>query len=290
MDLMKTLLKQLIKIDELTGDFYGQAINEKQKNYDTNALFAGLQRSRLKSKWILLSAIKELPATMPALLDPARVEELKEECCAVFNKITVLAGHCSPNAKELLEVTLEIELTRPGKLYSEAIDALRRNSRTFITLAATTQWRRRLLQSYIKHRYEYTSHLELFEKLPRVWTENLLIADDSIATTTLLADTLSCEGSVHTAGNGISALRKLEKKYFAAIISDVSMPLMGGVDFDRSAERKYPGIRRRFIFFTDTASMNDIDFFKINKINYLPKPSSLKNIREAVLKVMGGTI
>lgn len=289
MDLMKTLLKQLIKIDELAGDFYGQAVNEKQKNYDANELFAGLQRSRLKSKWILLGAIKELPATMPALLDPARVEELKEECCAVFSKITVLAGHCPPNTKELLEATLEIELTQPGKLYSEAIDALRRNSRAFITLAAATQWRRRLLQSYISHRFEYTSHLRLFEGLTRVWTENLLVADDSMATATLLADTLSSEGSVHTAGNGISAMHKLEKKYFAAIISDVSMPLMGGVDFYRSAEKKYPGIGRRFIFFTDTASMNNIDFFKINKINYLPKPSSLRNIRKAVLNVMGGT-
>jgi len=279
---MNTLLKQLIKTNELANDFYSQAVNEKQKDRDTSELFNGLQKSRLRSNEILLNAVKGLPATPPALIDPASIEELKEECCAVFRKITAFNGPCPPSAKELLEFTLEIELTGPGKIYSEAIDALRKNSRAFITLAATTQWRRRLLQSYISHRFEYTNHLRLFE--------NLLVADDSTATITLLADTLSGEGSVHTAGNGISALRKLEKKYFAAIISDISMPLMGGVDFYRSAEKRYPGIGQRFIFFTDTASMNDIDFFKINKINYLPKPSSLRNIREAVLKVMGNTM
>ncbi len=288
MDIMNKLLSHLIKIDELATDFYRQAVNAGCETPGISELFTCLQKSRIKNKNTLETASKDLCATTPALFDPALTKRLKEECSVIFNKAAAFTQYPAPTAKELLEFTMEIELTRSGKRYSEAVDALREGSRSFIPVAAGTQWRRRLLESYTTGTHEYSPDPGLFKEQPRIWTENLLIADDSPATTTLLADTLSGEGSVYTADNGVTAMDRLNKKYFAAIISDVSMPLMGGVDLYRSAEKRYPGIGRRFIFFTDTASIEDIDFFKINRINYLPKPSSIIDIRRAVLKVIGG--
>jgi len=134
---------------------------------------------------------------------------------------------------------------------------------------------------------EYGARLSLLKKMPRIWTENLLVADDSFATTTLLADTLSGEGSVYTAENGLAAMARLNANYFAAIVSDVSMPLMSGVEFYEAAEKTFPGIGRRFIFFSDTASIRDVEFFRTNKVNYLQKPASIADVRKTVLKVMG---
>ncbi|VAV83609.1 hypothetical protein MNBD_DELTA01-2120 [hydrothermal vent metagenome] len=284
---MNKLLNYLIRIDELAADLYSQAVGAGCEDLNISELFRCLQKSRIKNRDTLAAALKDHCAAAPSLSSAPFTKQLKEECSVVFNKAAAFTQNPAPTAKELLEFTIEIELTCPGRRYSEAVDALREGSRTFISVAAGTQWRRRLLESYIINSREYTTHLRLFQELPRIWTENLLVADDSAATTTLLADTLSGEGSVYTAGNGVSAMDKLNEKYFAAIISDVSMPLMGGVDLYRSAEKRYPGIGRRFIFFTDTASMEDIDFFKINKINYLPKPSPIIDIRRAVLKVLG---
>jgi len=285
---MNKPLNYLIKIDELAADFYRQAAGACRGDQNISELFTGLQKNRIKDTATLVAANKDLCTAAPALFDAAFTKKLKEECSLIFSRAAAFTQDPAPTANELLEFTMEIELNRLGKRYSEAIDALREGSRTFIPVAAGTQWRRRLLESYITNTHEHAAHLRLFKGLPRIWTENLLIADDSAATTTLLADTLSGEGSVYTAGNGVSAMDRLNEKYFAVIISDVSMPLMGGVDLYRSAEKRYPGIGRRFIFFTDTASMEDVDFFKINKINYLPKPSPITDIRRAVQKVVGG--
>ena len=285
---MNKLLQHLIEIDELAADFYSKALTNNLDDQNAYELFADLRKSRVKSRKFLIGAIKDMTIKTPATFGKSFAKSLSQEYSLAYNKITTLVQKPKTTIKELLECTIELEISKLGKCYSEVINTLKEDSRAFISVAAMTQLRRRLLEIYIANTYEHNHHIPLFEDLPKLWTENLLVADDSMATATLLADTLSGEGSVYTAGNGISAMRKLNKKYFAAIISDVSMPIMGGVDLYREAEKKFPGIGKRFIFFTDTASMYDIDFFKINKINYLPKPSSINAIRRAVLKIMCG--
>jgi CheY-like chemotaxis protein len=278
---MKKLIEDLIKTDEIADVFYNRAAIASRKNTELSDLFTSLSDSRRMSKNTLANAANQVPLSSEPFFDAAATAQLEKGYSTTLN-LNI------PNAtKDLLEAALEMEFYDSGKLYSKAIDTLKEQSRSFIAAAAAAQWRRRRIETFITHMPEYDHQLELLRKLPKIWTENLLIVDDCNATATLLTDTLCKEGSIDTADNGRAAMDKIKKKYFAAIISDVSMPVMGGVDLFKSAEENYPGIGRRFIFFTDTASIRDVGFFKNNKVNYLPKPASIINIRRAVSKIIG---
>jgi len=117
-------------------------------------------------------------------------------------------------------------------------------------------------------------------------TANILIVDDDPGIRTLLKSLLDKEGDVQTASNGKDALSKLASNYFSAIITDIDMPLMSGLELYSKAAARFPAIRRRFLFFTGNADLERLTFFKQNQLNYLVKPASLKAIKSAVSGIL----
>ena len=102
----------------------------------------------------------------------------------------------------------------------------------------------------------------------------------------MLVAILEEDDTIHSASNGKDALRKLDDEHYSAIVSDVDMPLMNGIEFYKKAVEKYPNIRDRFLFFTGSFDLEVLDFFKQNKIKYLPKPSSITDIKKAVFEII----
>ena len=71
--------------------------------------------------------------------------------------------------------------------------------------------------------------------------KNLLIVDDESSIRDSLARRYKLKGySIETAGNGIEALKKMEKISFQVVISDIVMPEMDGVDLLRKIQSEYP--------------------------------------------------
>ena len=79
--------------------------------------------------------------------------------------------------------------------------------------------------------------------------QRLLVVDDESAFRELLREALEAEGfGVEVAEGGARALERLAGSTFDAVISDVRMPDMDGVEFRRRAARLCPEVATRFIF------------------------------------------
>src|SRR3990167_8883059 len=82
----------------------------------------------------------------------------------------------------------------------------------------------------------------------------ILVVDDDPEIADLLAEILTTDGHrVDTAANGRLALAQLETRTYDVILSDLSMPVLGGPEFYRELERRDPQLCRRVAFLTGDA-------------------------------------
>ena len=108
--------------------------------------------------------------------------------------------------------------------------------------------------------------------------KKILIVDDEEAIRLLCAEFLSgVSFAVQTAVNGLDAMDKLAASSFDAVILDINMPGLDGIDFYNRAIRKYEHLRDNFLFIT-----GDL-FGEIETLSLFA--SKEKNVLKTVYKV-----
>jgi len=182
---------------------------------------------------------------------------------------------------------IDTEFSELNDLFAYIIDSLKDVSNEFITVATKIQQHRRRIERFLESNMKYEDHLKKIKELPSLWNERLLIVDDSEIVTTLFSAVLSREGQIDCARNGREALEKLNDNFYAAIISDIEMPVMNGLSFYKAALEKFPNIKDRFIFITGTDNQDDIRYLIENKIQHILKPAPINEIRSTVVKTIG---
>mgnify|MGYP001394887149 CR=1 FL=1 len=71
----------------------------------------------------------------------------------------------------------------------------------------------------------------------------ILIVDDEPALRNVLSTLLSSDGHLcYTASDGIEALKKTEREYFDAVITDVVMPKMDGITLTKELLKRNPSL------------------------------------------------
>ena len=145
------------------------------------------------------------------------------------------------------------------------------------------------IERFLNSCNEFKKHLDRITHFPDIWEEKILIVDDEQVIIDVMQAILSKEGMIETAANGKEALEKVQEKYYAAIISDVNMPVMDGIDFYKRAVELYPSISKRFLFFTGRVDGKTADFFREHNLPYIQKPSHLKEIKNKVIGILSAS-
>lgn len=114
----------------------------------------------------------------------------------------------------------------------------------------------------------------------------ILIVDDEISITKLLNKILIDEGEIHVAFNGEEGISKINDIDFDLIISDIDMPIKNGLSFYSEAIQNKPFLKGRFLFMTGTLDHERLEYFNKHGIEYLVKPSTLKDIRIAAKRIL----
>lgn len=108
--------------------------------------------------------------------------------------------------------------------------------------------------------------------------QDILVVDDEIDNLDLLKRTFRREYNVHTANSAMDALKLLENREFAVIVSDQRMPEMTGVELLQRAREKYPlTIRILLTGYTDINAL--VDAINMGHVyRYVTKPWSREEI------------
>ncbi|HHT9145427.1 MAG: response regulator [Syntrophales bacterium] len=287
---LKKIIEWLIGVESLAAEMYEKA-REHFKNGDEelSALAGRLARDEHTHHEIMTKALDILnrsgvPSDTPIILG----EAVKEDVESWFGEFAEMIRRGTITGPELVECIVKTEYSEWNTLFLYVVNLLKRADHGYKKAAALIARHKREIERFLKNRPEFGAQLARIKALDDIWTENILVVDDSDMVINVLKAMLEDEGRVDSAPDGRVALRKLGDRYYAAIITDVEMPVMDGVEFFKEACRTYPGIGSRFIFFTATTDPRLVQFLSENggRAKFLPKPSSMQAIQAAVADVL----
>ena len=113
-------------------------------------------------------------------------------------------------------------------------------------------------------------------------SEKVLIVDDDKAFLQILAERMQNRGmEVTTAESAAAALRLLEDESYDAVLLDLMMPEMGGIEALQIMRRKQPEIQ--VIFLTGHPSVSrGVEAMKLGAMDFIPKPVDMRELTEKI--------
>jgi DNA-binding NtrC family response regulator len=114
---------------------------------------------------------------------------------------------------------------------------------------------------------------------------NILVVDDRENMLHLIDKVLRGDAIIHTASSGTDAVQILEARAVAAVVCDLRMPDMSGIDVLRISKRLQPAAE--FVLMTAYASVpTAIEAMREGAYDYVTKPFEPENLRAIVLRAL----
>jgi DNA-binding NtrC family response regulator len=113
-------------------------------------------------------------------------------------------------------------------------------------------------------------------------TEKILLVDDEKEFLEVMAERLTARGmNVSTADSALEALRKVETETFDAIILDLQMPAMDGIETLKALKQKRPELQ--IILLTGHATVRKgIEAMKLGAMDFVEKPADLAALEDKI--------
>lgn len=111
---------------------------------------------------------------------------------------------------------------------------------------------------------------------------NILLVDDEKDFTEILSQRMEARGFiVEIADSGPIAINKVKEKSFDAIILDLAMPEMDGIDVLKNLLKENPDLQ--IIFLTGHATLEKgIEAVKLGAVDFMEKPVDIEKLLEKV--------
>jgi CheY-like chemotaxis protein len=284
---MRDIMEWLLKNEKAARGIYETAATFFQEDNHFSQFLKSLAEDEALHVRIVETAlnvfqIKTVPIEAGILLDLDTRSRIDRQIANIQK--TIEADKL--NKKNMIEYIIHTEYSEWNNLFLYVVNTLKDEYPEFSTVGPKLQHHLRCIERYMETTGKKTELIHPFRALKPVWDEQILIVDDSPAITDLLAELLSGTGSVETAPDGAEALRKAMHQYYAVIISDISMPVMNGIDFIMNLESSYKNVAERFIFMTGFPKPDVVNFCRIKKIPLLIKPFGLNEMNDHVYKVL----
>ena len=164
-----------------------------------------------------------------------------------------------------------------------SLDTLKEEDRVFEHAASRIHNHLRDIEHYLNSSEYGREKLKLFTKLPYAKKEKILIVDDELPILQLLSALLEDICDIDLAVNGAEALEKIKTTSYDLVISDLDMPVMNGLELYRNAATLMRRPSENFLFHTGNLTDESRTFFIANAISFMTKPSSIMQIKNAVL-------
>jgi len=115
-------------------------------------------------------------------------------------------------------------------------------------------------------------------------SEKVLIIDDEQEFTQALAERMTNRGmTVSTSSSAIEGLKSVEEKSFDAVVLDLQMPEMDGIETLKILKKKKPELQ--VILLTGHATVEKgIEAMKLGAMDLLEKPADLTTLTEKIKK------
>jgi CheY-like chemotaxis protein len=228
-----------------------------------------------------LGPLQDRPALHIVLDEHTRrqVENLLEHLAHLLDRPNI-------SKSDILEHIARTEASEWNHIFLYVVEEYRKAGREGERAAAALQEHLQYIQGFL-------------EKLPRpmrpsidvstlasVSETRFLVVDGYEPLRKLVAALLRRRGIVDTAVEGHEALDRLPQHFHNAIVYDIEMPDMDGLEFYRRAVEYDPHLQGRFLFYAATAKPEMEDYLRRNNLRLLKKPFGLDEFHEAIGQIL----
>ena len=287
---MKNIIEWLISAEARTLSVYNKAAYYFPADEEFSTFIRRLAHDEKEHHTVITQVYdvikdrSDLPPLIATMSDTTRKEF--DDCLSKIEK-GMEAGTLTKS--DLADCIISIEFCEWNDAFAYILTTMKNSDAKFRAAAINIHKHKMAIERFLNSCNEFKKHLDRITHFPDIWEEKILIVDDEQGIIDVMQAILSKEGMIETAANGKKALEKVQEKYYAAIISDVNMPVMDGIDFYKRAVELYPSISKRFLFFTGRVDGKTADFFREHNLPYLQKPSHLKEIKNKVIGILSAS-
>jgi CheY-like chemotaxis protein len=282
---MKKIIQWVINREKRAAECYEKAAALFSKDKEFAGFLSCLAEDE-KSHGEIMSEASEFvidnpPSLIISIDDAAR--QLIDRPFADFEKV-VAEGRLTKQA--LLDCIISIEFSEWNDVFLYMINSVRDCSPDFFPPAADMEQHKRRIERFLESDPELGGFLERIRRLPGVLEDRVLLVADSKTTVDLFTAILKDKAMVDGAAGGQEALAKMGADSFTAVITDVRVPVISGIEFYKKAVEAYPNINEQVLFFTADDDAEQIAFFRENNLKYLIKPVPIRVIRKEVADIL----
>jgi CheY-like chemotaxis protein len=282
---MRELISSIIHIEKFAADVYEKAakfFNADMFLSDFLNQLAADERGHAELVEKALACLTDSDVPADVILGAETISKIERPLVAIQEGI----GLGAMTKEDLIHNVIEAEFSEWNPLFLYVVQFVHKNRRDCLGALADIQRHERQIRHFLHSMPDPRRYLERFTHFPVAWRERVLIVDDDPLIVNLLKNILEIdEWNVETTFRGKDALARLENEYFDVIVSDMEMPEMNGIDFFKEAEKIWPEIGARFLFYAGDISSEHRDFFQRNGIRYMLKPAPVKEIRENISRI-----
>jgi CheY-like chemotaxis protein len=285
---MKAIIDWLLYLERLAGDVYREAAKRFSEDKEFSAFLKSLAededihfklirevRERLDQKdEIPLSAVKIGPDTRDRVAAP--LEDLYKQ----------IKGSKRISKKGVMKVIARVEFAELNHIFQYIVNTFQKEEASIKNTAQTMQNHLNRIKRFMKRHSDVLDLSRVIQEMPTVGNEKLLIVDNKLPLRTFMSQALEIFGYPETASDGREALKKVRKHYFNLVISEINMPLLGGIEFFQKAVEITPDIAKRFIFYARDLTPDAEVICKAYNIKFLKVPFGVNRLHQTVRVVM----
>jgi CheY-like chemotaxis protein len=284
---MQGLIEWLARTEHMQSRIYRSAAEIFKDDAELGPLLNQLAEDEELHFQMMNRALDVLSGEMPQppmLSDWISINKTKLEAPVLETADKITKGIL--RREDLLDYLVAGEFSEYNLIFLYVINSLKYNNREFASLASQMEYHKKSIEHYFKSLPDNQNYVRQISALPRVWTTSILVVEDYEPMRILLADILEAEGTVETTASGNMGLRKAANTFYDIILTDMTSPAQGGIQFYKQAIHLNPFIAGRFMFLLNTPTRKEVDFVRNNNLAYLEKPFSIEEIRKAIHEIL----
>ena len=191
--------------------------------------------------------------------------------------------------RHVLEALVAAETSEWNEIFLYVINYCIDLSRTFQYIAANIQAHEKRIEKFIAAKDGYADLADKLSSLQEIWQKKLLVVEDEAAVRSLLVQALGRYGNVTAVENGEEALNRIRNSFFDVVVTDVDMPVRGGISLLREAIEEDEVWRSHFIVCTGNATDEVRKSTEENSVPLLEKPISIQKLFKIVEDVLAAS-
>jgi len=279
---MEQTLLWLRNVEQLASDVYMAAALELKEDQEFSSFLLQMKEDEAWHFHLIGSAAhyfserNETPR-LDITVDSIMTKVLEVPFQNLLNKIS---DH-SVTRQDVVDFIVKVEFAELNHIFLYVLD-LAKSCQAFEYAAASMQAHENRIQKFLESLPSNIKIPDDLYKQPHIWKEKILIVEDDMAVRELFARVLSDLGAIETANNGQEALDKVKDHFFNAVISDINMPVMNGVEFYQKAVETDPYIGSRFLFCSGEFTPEIETLCTQQNLGCLEKPIKLQELKQAV--------